>query len=159
MDNTAKSLRKPSYADNLKCMNIITCFFQTVLRVTVISITQISKSVTVPQGGGVIQKNFALFPPPTCSLIKALQTLRCADFDTKSSQICQWKIDFHNPTVSKMVRTCLNRSQTSKLIIRNTFWTSISDTGGKAGGPLRGPGSVIILYNNTFEMNSHLHWL
>ena len=61
------------------------------------------------------------------SLIKALQTLRCADFDTRSSQMCQWKIDFQNPTVSKMVRTCLNRSQTWKLIIRNTFWTSISD--------------------------------
>ena len=32
-------------------------------------------------------------------------------------------------------------------------------TGGKAGGPLRGPGSVIMLYNNTFEMDSDLHWL
>ena len=61
------------------------------------------------------------------SLIKALQTLKSAHFDTKSSQICQWKIAFHNPTVSKMVRTCPNRSQTSKLIIRNTFWTPISD--------------------------------
>ena len=61
------------------------------------------------------------------SLIKTLQTLKSAHFDTKSSQIWQWKIDPSNPTVSKMVQTCPNRSQTSKLIIRNTFWTSISD--------------------------------
>ena len=52
--------------------------------------------------------------------------LKSAHFHTKSSQICQWKIDFHNPTISKMVQTSPNRSQTSKLIIRNTFWTSKS---------------------------------
>ena len=61
------------------------------------------------------------------SLIKSLQTLKSAHFHTKSSQICQWKIDFHNPAMPKMFQTCLNRSQTSKLIIRNTFRTSISD--------------------------------
>ena len=61
------------------------------------------------------------------SLIKALKTLKSAHFDTNSSQICEWKIDFHNQTMSKMVQTCPNRSQTSKLIIRNTFWTSVSD--------------------------------
>ena len=61
------------------------------------------------------------------SLTKALQMLKSAYFHTKSSQICQWKIDFHNPTMSTMVQTCPNRSQTSKLIIRNTFWTSKSD--------------------------------
>ena len=60
------------------------------------------------------------------SLIKALQTLKSAHFDTKSSQIWQWKIDPSTPTVSIMVQTCPNRSQTSKLIIRNTFWTSIN---------------------------------
>ena len=60
-------------------------------------------------------------------LIKALQTLKSAHFDTKSSQIWQWKIDPSSPTVSKMVQTCPNRSQTSKLIIRNTFRTSIRD--------------------------------
>ena len=60
-------------------------------------------------------------------LIKALQTLKSSHFDTKSSQIWQWKIDPSNPVVSKMVQTCPNRSQTSKLIIRNTFRTSISD--------------------------------
>ena len=61
------------------------------------------------------------------SLIKALKTLKSAHFDTNSSQICEWKIDFHNQTMSKMVQTCPNRSQTSKLIIRNIFWNSISD--------------------------------
>ena len=61
------------------------------------------------------------------SLIKGLQTLKSAHFDTESSQVWQWKIDPHNPTVSKMVWTCPNRSQTSKLIIGNTFWNSISD--------------------------------
>ena len=60
--------------------------------------------------------------------IKGLQTLKSAHFDTESSQVWQWKIDPHNPTVSKMVWTCPNRSQTSKLIIGNTFWNSISDT-------------------------------
>ena len=60
-------------------------------------------------------------------LIKALQMLKSAHFDTKASQIWQWKIDPSNPTVSKMVQTCPNRSQTSKLFIRNTFWTSISN--------------------------------
>ena len=60
-------------------------------------------------------------------LIKALQTLKFAHFDTKSSQIWQWKIDPSNPTMSKMVQTCPNWSQTSKLIIRNTFRTSIRD--------------------------------
>ena len=61
------------------------------------------------------------------SLIKGLQTLKSAHFDTESSQVWQWKIDPHNPTVSKMVWTCPNRSQISKLIIGNTFWNSISD--------------------------------
>ena len=61
-------------------------------------------------------------------LIKASQTLKSAHFDAKSSQIWQWKIDPHNPTVSRMVRTCPNRSQTSKLIIGNTFWISITCT-------------------------------
>ena len=61
-------------------------------------------------------------------LIKASQTLKSAHFDAKSSQIWQWKIDPHNPTVSRMVRTCPNRSQTSKLIFRITFWTSITCT-------------------------------
>ena len=61
------------------------------------------------------------------SLTKALQTLKSDHFDTESSQVWQWKIDPHNPTVSKMVWTCPNRSQTSKLIIGNTFWNSISD--------------------------------
>ena len=60
-------------------------------------------------------------------LIKALQTLKSAHFDTESSQVWQWKIDPHNPTVSKMVWTCPNRSQTSKLIIGNTFWNSIDN--------------------------------
>ena len=61
------------------------------------------------------------------SLIKGLQTLKSDHFDTESSQVWQWKIDPHNPTVSKMVWTCPNRSQTSKLIIGNTFWNSIND--------------------------------
>ena len=61
------------------------------------------------------------------SLINGLQTLKSEHFDTESSQVWQWKIDPHNPTVSKMVWTCPNRSQTSKLIIGNTFWTSVSD--------------------------------
>ena len=59
-------------------------------------------------------------PPPL------LKKFPYAHFHTKSSQICQWKIDFHNPTMSKMVQTSPNRSQTSKLIIRNIFWTSKS---------------------------------
>ena len=61
------------------------------------------------------------------SLMKGLQTPKSDHFDTESSQVWQWKIDPHNPTVSKMVWTCPNRSQTSKLIIGNTFWNSISD--------------------------------
>ena len=61
------------------------------------------------------------------SLIKGLKTLKSEHVDTESSQVWQWKIDPHNPTVSKMVWTCPNRSQTSKLIIGNTFWNSISD--------------------------------
>ena len=60
------------------------------------------------------------------SFTKALKMLKSAHFHAKSSQICQWKIDFDNPTMSKMVQTSPNRSQTSKLIIRNTFWTSRS---------------------------------
>ena len=60
-------------------------------------------------------------------LISASQTLKSANFDTESSQIWQWKIDPHNQTTSKMVWTCPNRSPTSKLIIGNTFWNSISD--------------------------------
>ena len=60
-------------------------------------------------------------------LIKALNTLKSAHFDIKSLQMWQWKIDPSDATVSKMVQTCPNRSQTSKLIVRNTFWTSISD--------------------------------
>ena len=58
---------------------------------------------------------------------KGLKTLKSEHFDTESSQVWQWKIDPHNPTVSKMVWTCPNRSQTSKLIIGNTFWNSVSD--------------------------------
>ena len=57
-------------------------------------------------------------------LIKALKTLKSAH--TSLHKICQWKIDFHNPTMSKMVQTSPNRSQTSYSIIRNTFWTSKS---------------------------------
>ena len=60
-------------------------------------------------------------------LVKALQTLQYAHFDTKSSQIWQWKINSNNPAVSKMAQTYPHRSQTSKLIIGNTFWNSISD--------------------------------
>ena len=60
-------------------------------------------------------------------LIEALQTLKSAQFETESLQVWRWKIDPHNPMMSKMVWTCPNRSQTSKLIIRNTFWNSISD--------------------------------
>ena len=62
------------------------------------------------------------------SLTKALQTLKSAHFDTKSSQIWPWKIDYNSPTVSKMAQTCPNRSQTSKSIIRNRFWSSITCT-------------------------------
>ena len=62
------------------------------------------------------------------SLTKALQTLKSAHFDTKSSQIWPWKIDYNSPTVSKMAQTCPNRSQTSKSIIRNIFWSSITWT-------------------------------
>ena len=61
-------------------------------------------------------------------LVKALQTLQYAHFDTKSSQIWQWKINSNNPAVSKMAQTYPHRSQTSKLIIRNRFWTSITCT-------------------------------
>ena len=77
----------------------------------------VSKSAHLSVGKAFISNAF----------IKTLQTLKSAHFDTKSSQICQWRIAFHNPTVSKMVRTCPNQSQKSKLIIRNTFWTLISD--------------------------------
>ena len=34
---------------------------------------------------------------------------------------------FNNPAVLKMSQTCPNRSRTSKLMIRNTFWTPIRD--------------------------------
>ena len=72
--------------------------------------------------------NFSVFKAFISKLlVKALKTLKFAHSDTKSSQIWQWKIDPSSPTVSKMVPTCPNRSQTSKLIITNTFWTSISD--------------------------------
>ena len=60
-------------------------------------------------------------------LIKALQTLKSAHFDTKTSQIWQWKIDPRSATVLKMVQTCPNRSETSRLIIGNISWASIND--------------------------------
>ena len=82
-------------------------------------------------------------------LIKVLKTLKSAHFDTKFQQIWQWKIDPSDVTVSKMVQTCPNRSQTSKLIIRNRFWTSITCTE---------VASKKLLETPHLKKNSHSFW-
>ena len=41
-------------------------------------------------------------------------------------KIWPWKSNYWDPTASRMSQTCPNRSETSYLMIRNTFSTSIS---------------------------------
>ena len=60
-------------------------------------------------------------------LIKVLKTPNFSHFVDKSCKIWQWKINFNNPKFLKMSQTYSNRSRTSKVMIRNIFWTSISD--------------------------------
>ena len=53
-------------------------------------------------------------------------------------------------------KSSAKRNQIIEVVL--SFWRNIY-TGGKAGGPLRGPRSLIILYSKSFEIDSKVPWL